>query len=248
MYRLRGGSLVVCGDAFAESTKELVDAQFGVGKKNHISAFPLIICDPPYGNIVKVKEWDDLAEYRKWFAHCAEVAAANATICMWGGIGKPGARHFVKFAAEVEERNPSWQIKNWVTWGKRRAYGVSDNYLFTREECLILTRGKPTFNVPLLEELRGYAGYNPDYPAKSEYKRRTNVWSDITELFKGKIHPTQKPDKLYEVLVATHSTKGDAVYDPCAGSGVTARACETLGRRYCVVEKHRPYLDAAGLL
>jgi len=225
---------VLLGDAF-----ELEPGLIG-------SQFPLCICDPPYGEIVD-EEWD-VADYDRWMRHCATVAAPDATIAMWGGIGKPGNRPFLEFAANVEAQFPDWQLDNWITWGKRRAYGVARNYLWTREECLILRRGTPTFNIPLLDKLRGYAGYNPKYPAKSEYLRRTNVWTDVSELFRGKIHRTQKPDRLYEILIEAHSAVGDVVYDPCCGSGTTVRAANTTGRRYCVVERHLPYLQRAGIV
>lgn len=240
-YEVLDESLVVCGDAFSGEVCELVDTAFGDGECG--AAFPLVICDPPYGDIVK-ETWD-VADYMKWFAHCVEVAATNATIAMWGGVGKHGNRPFVEFAATMERSNPNWTIKNWITWSKRRAYGVADNYLFTREECLIITSGKPTFNIPLLDQKRGYAGYNKDYPAKSEYLRRTNVWTDVTELFKGKIHPCQKPDALYEILIRTHTNEGDAVYDPCAGSLTTLRAAQKLGRNACVVELSEVYVKEA---
>jgi len=224
---------VICDDVFA--TAELAGL-----------TFPLVICDPPYGNIIPEK-WDR-ADYPKWFDLCARHACQTATIAMWGGVGKVRNRPFLHFAATVETHRPEWQIKNWITWAKKRAYGVQDNYLFTREECLILTRGEPTFNIPLLETKRGYPGYDPAYPAKSEFYRRTNVWTDITEIMRGKIHPTQKPDSLYEILVATHTNAGDCILDPCAGSGTTGRAAERLGRDSVLVEISREYIAAAGML
>ena len=244
-YRKHSRGLLICGDAHEKSVTETVDAEFGEGE-SCVPQFPLIICDPPYGDILPNVAWDK-ADYPKWMKHCAEVASNDATICMWGGVGKRHSRAFLLFASLVEEHFPAWEIKNWITWGKRRAYGVKDNYLFTREECLILTRGKPTFNIPLLEVKRGYAGYNPKYPAKSEFLRRTNVWSDVTEMFSGKVHPAQKPDRLYEILIATHSNAGDVIYDPCAGSCTTARVALALGRRYCVIEKEMSYLLDSGM-
>lgn len=235
--------IVICGDTFSSAVDNVLkDVKFS-----------LIICDPPYGNINKNKNWDDVANYDKWFTHCVDRAERYATICMWGGIGKPGDRPFLSWISQVETKYPEWEGQL-ITWGKKRAYGVSDDYLFTREECFILYRGprgktsKPTFNIPLLDKLRGYAGYNEEYPAKSEYLRRTNVWTDISELFRNKIHPTQKPDPLYEILVKTHSNEGDTVYDPCAGSGTTARACVNTGRRYVIVEQVKQYLVEAKLL
>lgn len=209
--------------------------------------FKLTICDPPYGEIVEGEEWEDTADYSEWFKHCASLSAQDATICMWGGTGKRNNRPFIEFAATVEKQNPAWQIKNWITWGKKRAYGVQDNYLYTREECLILTRGNPTFNIPLLDRKRGYEGYNKEYPAKSEYLRRTNVWTDIPELFKGKIHRCQKPDELYQVLIRTHSNQGDYVYSPCDGSCVTMRAAIQTLRKYVIVEALFENMQKAGL-
>ena len=396
--------------------------------------FPLAICDPPYGQITKEK-WD-IAAYLQWFDLCASVASENATIAMWGGVGKFQHRPFLEFASTIETVRPQWRIADFITWAKKRAYGKSTNYLFTREECCILARGSPVFNVPYLETKRGYPGFAQDeivgyfdgcyhsqhedpshscmssgsqaqskgdvhellrqisiqlgsgssqeeaqglvgeeqrtlgkvsgevvrekphrknvnagssqrqktrdtfridtgrfkrgldghvpsirhsdngqreesgqfsldrsdrqlcwvctwehlchvvaskplevlrrtrrvgsasgihsttssiedveiakkvvkYSAKSEYLRRTNVWTDINELFKGKLHPTQKPDRLYEVLVATHSNAGDTVFDPCAGSGTTARACRKLGRKFVIIEKDREYLEIAGII
>lgn len=237
--------LVVHGNAFSSGVRQLIDRRYGANEAH--ARFPLIICDPPYGNILKQKEWDDIAEYNRWFQHCVERARPDATIAMWGGVGKKGDRPFLEWCARVEIENPEWEGQ-FVTWSKRRAYGTARKYLFTREECFILTRGTPTFTIPLLETKRGYAGYNSDYPAKSEFLRRTLVWTDVNELFKGKIHPAQKPDPLYEIIVKTHSKEGDVVYDPCAGSGTTARAAINTGRFYCIVENERSYLEKAGLI
>lgn len=109
---------------------------------------------------------------------------------------------------------------------------------------LVLGRRPNVFNVPLLEDKRGYAGYNPDYPAKSEFKRRTNVWTDITELFRGKIHPTEKPSRLAEVMIEVSSKPGDLVIDLFAGSGSTGVAAEKLGRSAILVEKRECQMHA----
>jgi hypothetical protein len=93
-----------------------------------------------------------------------------------------------------------------------------------------------TFNVPLLDKDRGYAGYNKKYPAKSPKLRRTNVWDDVTEIFKGKIHECQKPDKLYEVIYSTWRSSGP-VLDLFGGSGAAAVAAHRLGIPSCIVER-----------
>lgn len=205
-------------------------AEFGLSTPN----VPLVILDPEYGRITKEK-WDQVDRYNQWFHLAKTYCLDDATICMFGGIGKRGDRPFFKFLAEAECQD--WQMKNFITWKKRRGYGKKNDYLFTREECAIFTRGKPTFNVPLLDKKRGYAGFSRKYPTKSEFWRRSNVWTDINDLFRGKIHPTEKPERLYEVLIETHTNPGDQVVDLCAGSMVTARAAIKTNRRFFCVEK-----------
>lgn len=46
-----------------------------------------------------------------------------------------------------------------------------------------------------------------------------------------KLHPTQKPVKLIELLINTFTDESDVVIDPCAGSGSTLIAAANLGRR-----------------
>jgi len=50
------------------------------------------------------------------------------------------------------------------------------------------------------------------------------------ELYR-KIHPTQKPIKLLEKLIAIFTDPGDIVIDPVAGSGSTLIAAQNLGRQ-----------------
>jgi DNA modification methylase len=197
--------------------------------------FPLVIADVPYGRILK-RRWD-VAAYPQWMQLCADRATPSATIVLFGGIGKPKDRPFLAFAATAETQFPEWTISEFITWKKKRAYGKPRNYLFVREEILILTRGTPTFNKPYLAAERGYAGYNKRYPALSKFLRRTNVWTDITEILRGKTHSAQKPDGLYQVLIETHSNPGDTVFDPCAGSGTTARAAKACGRSSLLIER-----------
>lgn len=45
-----------------------------------------------------------------------------------------------------------------------------------------------------------------------------------------KLHPTQKPQNILEMLIKTFTDEGDVVIDPCAGSGSTLRAAKKLGR------------------
>lgn len=209
--------------------------------KNVLSnSVPLIVTDPPYGKIVN-ESWDQnwtIDLQWKMTETIARTLVPGGTAYVWGGVGKPGNRLFFEWLSQVEARS-SLTLWDVITWGKRRFYGTATRYGFAREECAMLVKGeKPrTFTVPLLEEKRGYAGFNPKYPAKSEYKRRTNVWTDVTELFRGKIHECEKPTRLAEIMVETSSKPGELVVDMFAGSGSTGVAAQKLGRPCLLIEK-----------
>lgn len=208
----------------------------------------LIVTDPPYGNVLSIgwDRWkDDAASFQSWMIEWtklwSQLLADNAAFYVWGGIGTPGFRPFFRYLATVEEET-GLKIANLITWKKKRAYGIQHNYLFTREECVYLFKGenikKPRcFNVPLLEEKRGYAGYNAKYPAKSEFYRRSNVWTDITEVMRGKVHEAQKAQRTVEIPIEVHTNPEEWIIDPFAGSGTAAFAALKLGRRFVVIEK-----------
>jgi site-specific DNA-methyltransferase (adenine-specific) len=108
---------------------------------------------------------------------------------------------------------------------------------------LIHKAKKPAyFDVPYLEEERSEAwkkrlNAQEKHKPKSNNLRRSNVFSDINELFRNKHVFAEKPTKLYEVLIKTSCPFGGLVIDPCAGSGTTAVVCKKLKRKYICIEK-----------
>lgn len=209
-----------------------------------ISALPkesvdLFLIDPPYYGIVEEtwdNQWKSISDYVDWLSDLILDAVPKlkpkGSLIMFGGIGKHGAHPLF----DVMRRAEQWlTFRNMITWKKRRAYGKSHDYLFCREEILWYSRSaertEVTFNIPLLDVKRGYAGFNSKYPAKSEYKRVSNVWDDIPELMR----PTrncEKPLPLLRRLISTHSNPGDLVVDFFAGTGSTGVAALQLGRRF----------------
>lgn len=61
----------------------------------------------------------------------------------------------------------------------------------------------------------------------------------------GKIHPTQKPLKLFEWCLQKFSNENDLILDCFSGSGTTAVACHNLKRRFICIEKDKEYYDAS---
>jgi DNA modification methylase len=207
------------------------------------SLLPLVYIDPPYGGIVN-QDWDKQSA-DNYIRICQQIAphlVTGGSLYVWGGIGKYKSRIFFEFLSRVESETP-YKLANVITWSKKRAYGKSNDYLFTREELAWLVLGDEprTFHVPLLEEKRGYAGYNAKYPAKSEFKRRTNVWTDVTEILRGKRHPTEKPSQLARIVTEIHTEPGELVADFFAGSGSTASGVTECGRHCFLAESNDDY-------
>ena len=60
-----------------------------------------------------------------------------------------------------------------------------------------------------------------------------------------KIHPTQKPVKLYEWLLMNYAKEGDKILDTHLGSGSIAIACHNLGYDLTACELDKEYFDKA---
>ena len=60
-----------------------------------------------------------------------------------------------------------------------------------------------------------------------------------------RIHPTQKPLKLFEQIIEHYTNPNDLILDCFSGSGTTAVACHNLKRRFICVEKDYDYWKAS---
>ena len=60
-----------------------------------------------------------------------------------------------------------------------------------------------------------------------------------------RIHPTQKPLKLFEMILRDYSNENDLILDCFSGSGTTAVACHNLKRRFICIEKDYDYWKAS---
>lgn len=215
----------------------------------------LMLTDPPFYGIVDEgwdNQWVTEEEFVAWLVGILLSALPKLTpdgsLIFFGGIGKHKSHPLFDVVNGLEKGG--FFFRNWITWKKRRAYGKEYDYLFTREELLWFSklpeRDEVVFHKPYTAEIRGYAGFDPLHPAHSAYKRVSNVWTDIgqvwededpgtviddvTELFKPK-RRCQKPPRLIRRLIETHSDPGDLVADPFVGWGTTVIEALSLGRR-----------------
>ena len=83
-----------------------------------------------------------------------------------------------------------------------------------------------------------YAWTNFEKSAKTYYQRPQNV--DVE-----RIHPTQKPVKLYEWLLTNYAKQGDKILDTHLGSASSAIAANNLGFEFVGMDLDKDYYDAS---
>ena len=83
--------------------------------------------------------------------------------------------------------------------------------------------------------------------AYSTYDRPTRIVTiNRAELAKdGTIHPTQKPIRLYEWILANYAQAGDKIIDTHAGSGSSCIACHRQRFNWLAFEKDKDYYEKA---
>ena len=69
--------------------------------------------------------------------------------------------------------------------------------------------------------------------------------SRVEAYSQGKIHPTQKPIKLYEWILMNYAKQGDKILDTHLGSGSIAIACHDYGFDLTACELDKEYYDKA---
>lgn len=79
----------------------------------------------------------------------------------------------------------------------------------------------------------------------SENLGTTSKWIEIAPQNPNRIHPTQKPVKLYEWLLMNYAKENDRILDTHLGSGSIAIACHNLGFDLTACELDKEYYDTA---
>jgi DNA modification methylase len=74
-------------------------------------------------------------------------------------------------------------------------------------------------------------------------KCKNTVWKFASP--KSKVHPTQKPSKLFEYIISVSSNESDTILDPCLGSGTSVIAAKTLGRKFIGIDISQEYCEIA---
>lgn len=186
----------------------------------------MIVTDPPYminyqsdyrkNKYKKIK--NDKNSYdliSEYFKKCNEILKDNSAIYCFCSW------HNVDFFKREFEKY--FKLKNIIVWNKNNTSmgDLKGSYAPKHEFILFGHKGRR-----LIEGFR--------YPDVLDFKRTNN-----------KLHPTQKPIDLLEVLIKTSSKEGDIVFDGFMGSGSTGIACLKNNRNFIGVELEKEYFDIA---
>ena len=180
------------------------------------NAFELAIIDPPYGINV----------------------AQNGVY--FNSPGKSATKGIRNKKKEWDKNRPSKEFwpelfrvsKNQIIWGA--------NYF-----------------IDALYVSRGWVCWDKKQPLNNSFSDFELAWTSFdcicktfrlypTHTVQGKrIHPTQKPVKLYEWLLMNYAKEGDRILDTHLGSGSIAIACDNLGFNLVGCELDTDYFNAA---
>ena len=119
--------------------------------------------------------------------------------------------------------------KNQIIWG--------GNYMTTHlppSPCWILWDKGFSEEVTFAQYEMAWTSFNTSAKKYDKHPNQLN-----------RIHPTQKPIKLYEWLLMNYAKEGDKILDTHLGSGSIAIACHNLGFDLTACELDKEYYDAA---
>ena len=184
----------------------------------------MVLTDIPYGEVNRAKE-SGLRKLKKGNADI-ETFRLNELLPRINDICN-GSIYIFCGIEQVSEIRKFFREKDILTrlciWEKNNPSPINcQHHWMSSIECCIYAKKKG-------------ATFNEHY--------KSCVWRN--PVGRSKIHPTEKPLKLFTYLVETSSNKNDIVLDCCFGSGTTGVACMNTGRRFIGIELDNNYFNIA---
>tara|TARA_Y100000114_G_scaffold70836_1_gene64786 strand:- start:27 stop:665 length:639 start_codon:yes stop_codon:yes gene_type:complete len=187
--------------------------------------FDLAIVDPPYG-INYDKGQNAAAESRKKANGKSKAGRGWKEYKATEWDSEIPTKEYFKELFRVSKNQIVWGANymcsllpsgnGWIYWNKNNG----DNNKFSDGEFAFSSKGIQSrhFKISAFDNLRGG---------------------------RDRIHPTEKPVKLYEWLLINYAKEGDKILDTHLGSGSIAIACHNLGFELTACELDKDYYQAA---
>lgn len=90
-----------------------------------------------------------------------------------------------------------------------------------------------------------YGNFDASYSSVNDQYYPTSIIEINNANQRSKVHPTQKPESLFDYLISMYSNPGDTILDNAMGSGTSGVSSVKLGRNFIGIENHKPYFDIA---
>jgi len=150
-------------------------------------------------------------------------------------------------------KNKKWDKKSWDNETPNDEYFVE---LFRVSKNQIIWGGN-YFSLPLTS---GWLFWDKERGKNVSFADGELAWASCSNVLRkiscrydgfigadydGRIHPTQKPIKLYEWLLMNYAKEGDKILDTHLGSGSIAIACHNLGFDLTACELDKEYYEAS---
>ena len=216
----------------------------------------LIFADPPYNigvdynkrgkkkDLLTPEEY--LANTRAWMEQAERVLTDDGAL--WVMICDEWAIEYGTILKEI-----GFEIRAWIKWYETFGQNMADNFNRTSRHifyCIKAGNDAPVFHRDAFTRDSDRKAKYGDKRAAIGGKIWDDVWTHIPRLVENAAErirefPTQLPLALVKPIILGCSDPGDTVFDPFTGSGTTAVAAVTTGRRFVGTEKEKPYADIA---
>ena len=212
----------------------------------------MILADLPYGTTAC--KWDTIIPFDKLWEQYERIIKQNGAIVLTAS--QP-------FTSALVMSNPKLFKYEWI-WEKSKA----SNFLLAKKQPLkahesILVFSKETPNYyPIMEQGKPFKGEgrskkgskwdgvnevpNATFRNDNEgtrYPRSVKYFVTAESEKIGALHPSMKPQLLFEYLIKTYTQYGELVLDNTAGSCTTAISALNTNRSYICIEKEEKYYN-----
>jgi len=223
-----------------------------------VGKIDMILCDLPYGTTAC--KWDTVIPFDKLWEQYERIIKPNGAIVLTAQT---------PFDKVLGCSNLKYLRYEWI-WEKTSATGYLNAKkapMKAHENILVFYKKLPIYNYIKTDGhqrkvsssasrkksidrrmekygeayIYGKETVTEDYNSTERYPRSVLKFSSDKQ--KSKLHPTQKPIKLFEYLIKTYTNEGDLVLDNCAGSGTTGAACMNLNRKFILIEQDEAYCN-----
>lgn len=210
----------------------------------------MVLCDLPYGTTQN--KWDSVIPFEPLWSHYWRVCKPNAAVVL------TAAQPFTSALVMSQVSNFKY---DWI-WRKPKGTGhlnAKKMPMRDKEDILVFYQSQPVYNPQFGkgDPYKNKAGKIAENGLSDNYgkfgnhregsdgKRYPKQVLDMPVVERGTIHPTQKPEELWEYLIRTYTDEGMTVLDNCIGSGTTAIAAMNTNRRWIGIERDPEYFEKA---